>query len=321
MIDRELLPEILTFLRGRYEDLQWPDLEAVIDLFIDTETIDWWLPIAACQALNSRPAEAIPASAAVLASQAAIILVDDILDEDPKGVHQQIGAGQAANLAMALETLAFDCLGKAPISSDHRLKALIALSRMFAITSYGQGQDVGEISDETEYWTMVRNKSTPFYGLALQLGAFMAESAQEMAQGLYDLGVLVGEIVQLHDDLYDALETPARPDWRRKSNNLLILYGLTVDHAEKGEFLAKVDHAPDPPTLERLQQILIKSGAVSYCAYHLTLRHSKCHQLTQDLELPQPEPVLHLVEAQVRPIQAILDKVADPALFETKHRD
>lgn len=300
---------VYEYLHESYRVLDWPTLGEVIDSFLETPSNDWWLPISACKAIGATAAEGIPAASAIIASQASIMLVDDMLDQDPRGLHITLGTGETANLAVALEALAFRCILRSSVNSEYSQRATKAFAKMFATTSFGQALDVGEISNEEEYWEVVKHKSTPFYGLALELGAHMAQVSPDLADELFSLGVLVGETVQLYDDMYDALESPARPDWRRKTNNLLILYALTVDHEDREEFSASIDRATDPEVLDRLQKILVNSGAVSYCAYQLAVRQRKCLESIRAAGFPNPNPLLELVNKQEEPLRAILESV------------
>lgn len=309
MVDWQLLQDVLLLLRSRSSGLNWPTLMEVINRYTDTQTLDWWLPIAACRCFGQSDVRAIPASAAVVSAQAAIILVDDILDEDPKGLHQTLGVGRSANLAMALESLSFEVLGTASVPPATLLEAQQGLARMFVVTALGQDQDVGSITNEAEYWQAVTNKSTPFYGLALQLGGQTAEAPPKACKHLYDLGVLVGEIVQLHDDLFDALDPTVKPDWSPDTSNLLILYSLTVDHEDRHEFSSSLRTAAQPEVLKRLQSILVSSGAVSYCLYQLTIRHKKCRELASLANLPNHSPLNDLLEYQIAPARSILEQV------------
>ncbi len=54
------------------------------------------------------------------------------------------------------------------------------------------------------------------------------------------LGVRFGEIIQIMDDLDDAFQSPAKPDWQRQDNNLAILYAKTADHPAQAQFLDSV---------------------------------------------------------------------------------
>ena len=64
------------------------------------------------------------------------------------------------------------------------------------------------------------------------------EAREDVAKNLYDLGFLVGVNVNVYDDLVDALQSPAVPDWKQGRNNLVILYALTADHPERAQFEA-----------------------------------------------------------------------------------
>jgi geranylgeranyl pyrophosphate synthase len=59
---------------------------------------------------------------------------------------------------------------------------------------------------------IVKTKSSPFFGTALQIGALLGDFSAKNVGGLKELGILYGEMVQIHDDLNDALAVPANPD-------------------------------------------------------------------------------------------------------------
>ena len=88
-----------------------------------------------------------------------------------------------------------------------------SLAHLALATALGQHLDVQHLEGEANYWKVVRAKSTPFYGAALHVGALLGNATPEVAEGMRDLGVLLGEIIQIHDDLLDAFHTPANPDW------------------------------------------------------------------------------------------------------------
>jgi len=58
---------------------------------------------------------------------------------------------------------------------------------------------------------MVQTKSSPFFGMALQIGALLGGASIETAKRLKELGNLYGEMIQVHDDLSDTLAVPATP--------------------------------------------------------------------------------------------------------------
>src|SRR5690242_12023017 len=80
---------------------EWVQPKTILERFSSSLPRDWILPLVACDAVYGSKQPGIPASAALACVQLSILLVDDMLDEDPRGEYQKIGAGQAANLASA----------------------------------------------------------------------------------------------------------------------------------------------------------------------------------------------------------------------------
>src|SRR5690606_15286305 len=110
----------------------------------------------------------------------------------------------------------------------------------------------------------VRAKSTPFYGAGLEIGALLGGAPVDVAREIYNVGVLLGEAIQILDDLEDAFKTPANADWLQGRNNLAILYGLTADYPQKTSFIQLMNRIENDAILVQAQQLLIESGAVSY---------------------------------------------------------
>ncbi|MEK7785080.1 MAG: polyprenyl synthetase family protein, partial [Chloroflexota bacterium] len=141
----------------------WPELASFLEEAEDKSRLDWSLPIIACQAVGGEPAQAIPGSAAIVCMQVSIILVDDILDDDPRGHHLRVGAGPAANLALALQMLAFRAIEQAVDNLERRTAVTASLTWLALATAFGQQLDAQNLKDEENYWRLVKAKSTPFY--------------------------------------------------------------------------------------------------------------------------------------------------------------
>ncbi len=280
----------------------WPEVARLFAAQGDRVRLDWQLPALACRALGGDETVVLPAVAAVACLQISIILVDDILDQDPRGTYRRLGSGRAANLALAFQAAALALVEQAPVAAERRTAAAAALARAALATAFGQELDVRNLRGEESYWRVVRTKSTPFYGAALQIGAFLAGASPTVAQNLYDFGVLIGEVIQIFDDLMDAFQTPANPDWLAGRNNLALLYASTAAHPQRERFAELLTRAEDARVLEEAQQVLISSGAVSYCIYQLIQRHrAACHLLNQ-LALADPAPLSDLLAQQMEPL-------------------
>lgn len=269
----------------------WPELSQFFDHMGNNKNPDWELPLKVCTALGGDPAAVIPGAAALACLQLSIILVDDMLDNDPRGVHTRLGHGITSNLAFAMQSAAFRLVNQTPVSDAQRNALTKCLAQMALETAQGQHLDVQNLSGEENYWRVVQAKSTPFYGACYQVGAILGGGDAEQIGRFYELGKLTGEIIQLDDDLTDAFQKPANADWYEGRNNLLVLYASTADHPQREEFLALLSQIGDAAALDAAQKILISSGAVSYCAYQMIERHRAVQQMLQNMNLPNPQPL------------------------------
>ncbi|MBI3942370.1 MAG: polyprenyl synthetase family protein [Chloroflexi bacterium] len=312
-IESAVKGEVLSRLKALVLDMpevqNWPELANLYEMAVDNPRHDWEWPLLACQAVGGDPSAVIPGMAAIGCMYLSIILVDDMLDADPRGAHLRYGDGPAANMAVALASIAVHVIGMAPVEADVRAAVMNSLAHMSLATAYGQYLDIQNLSDEENYWRVAHAKSTPFYGAGLHVGALMGKAAPEIAGQLRDFGILNGEIIQIKDDLIDALQKPANPDWKQGRNNLPILYALTADHPERGRFIELLPQIEDAAALDAAQQILIHSGAVSYCAYHLLLRQQEARKKLDAIPLVNSAPMEKLLEIQVAPLKDLFERI------------
>jgi geranylgeranyl pyrophosphate synthase len=288
----------------------WPEL---VDLFRqegDQPRADWQLPALACQAVGGDPTLVLPAVGAIACAKLSCILVDGILDEDPQGEYLRMGAGRAANLALGLLAAAFALIGRCQVSGEMKTRLTASLAEMALGGAAGQEMDAQGQPGEAHYWKVVRAKGSPFYAGALEIGALVGGADAAVARGLYDFGTILGEMVQLYDDLEDAFKVPAAPDWRRAQNNLLLLYAQTAEHPQREEFVRLLPHVDDPQALQAAQELLIRCGAVSYCVYHLLERYHISRRLLGRLDVADPAPLWELLMAtQIEPLRRWLDVI------------
>jgi len=284
----------------------WPALANIFAQAMTHPRQDWELPLLALRAVGGDESVVLPAAAALIGVQLSITLVDDILDDDPRGAHLRLGAGATANIAQALQALAFSLIQDLPVDAGRRAAITASLARMAFATAFGQSLDVQNLAGEENYWRVVRAKSTPFYGAGLEIGALLGNATPEVAARVYDFGALNGEIIQVYDDLTDALQKPANPDWKRTNNNLALLYALTAQHLERPRFLELLSQIDQPEALARAQQILIRSGAVSYCAYHVIRRYQAAQQILAATPLADPTPLRVMLTRQLEPVLTLL---------------
>src|SRR6185369_12558508 len=227
----------------------------------------------ACRAVGGSEEAVIPAAAATFCALASIHLVDDMLDDDPAGDYHRLGVGNTANLALAFQ------------AAGHR------------------------VLDDPRFDNSVRSESQPLFGGAFYLGARLGGAAAEVASQMETLGGLIGLFIQVSDDLGDSLKTPAGADWNRRFNNLAILYALTADHPEREAFDRASANAGDAKALEEAQKILLRSGAVSYCALKLIELSRQARELLAEIPLHSAEPIEHLLGVQMEPLDQLFRSI------------
>jgi geranylgeranyl pyrophosphate synthase len=284
----------------------WPEMAGIFEQAESKPFPNWNLPVLACQAVGGDVSVAIPGAAAIACLEVSIILVDDMLDKDPRGEYLRRGSGPTANLALAFQAAAFRVIEQAAVSADQRAAITASLARVALGTALAQHWDVQNLGDEENYWKVVRAKTTPLYSTALYIGALLGEASSQVGEGVRDFGVLFGEISQIRDDLFDAFRMPADPDWRQGRNSLPLLYARTADHPDRARFMDLLPQIDHPQALQAAQQILIHCGAVSYCAYHILKRYREARQLLDGLPLADPAPMIDLLAWQTRSVIKLL---------------
>ncbi|MBN2501961.1 MAG: polyprenyl synthetase family protein [Anaerolineales bacterium] len=259
------------------------------------------LIVAGCEAFQGSVENTIPVIAAIACLHRSIIVLDDMLDEDPRGEYHQLGAGVAANQAAILQAAALQIVANTDWEADIKLAVGKALNEMTLHTALGQHLDVHNPATEAEYWELARGKSSPFFIASVYVGALLGGAPLEVAAELKKFGELYGEIVQINDDLADAMQTPPSPDWVHGRNPLPILYAQLVPHPDRERFLALRDQvtAGDAQALEEAQTILIHCGAVSYCVEQLLHRYQLARDHLASLYLPNPDRLERMLTRMV----------------------
>lgn len=303
MLSAELLR---AYIADIPEIIEWSEVAERLYAAFAMPDHDWRLPLRACLAVGGSAEQAIPGCIAIAASQMAIIVVDDILDNETDGYHVQAGTGPAANAALALLALALRIVDKADVAPACKSAVMTSLAQMNLRTAYGQHLDVQNLTGEDNYWRVTETKSTPFYGCAYEIGALLGGADAKLAAELYDIGVILGELIQVEDDLTDVLKQPANADWNEGRNNLLIMYALQASHAERDRFAALRSQVADPDALEQAQQILVRCGAVSFAIYNLIVRNQTILARLADLSLTAPEYLTHMNTYYAEKLSAML---------------
>lgn len=288
----------------------WPQMLQLMERVVHRESLSVWdYPAAVCEAVGGQARAGLPGAAAVFCSLISIHLVDDMLDDDPRGDYRRIGAGRAANLGLAFQAAGHLLLDDPGIEPRVRAELHASFARMSIGTAFGQDMDAQELRSEEEYWRTVGAKTPPLFGAAFRIGALLGGADRDTADRLEELGGALGRFVQVSDDLSDAMETPARADWGRRSNNLPILYAMTAEHPMRERFLELSARSEDAEALAGAQKILLRCGAVSYCVFKMVELSQEARAILARVALRDPEPIEKILAAHLRPLHTLLESV------------
>ncbi len=291
----------------------WPEAARLVGRMEVSPLPLWEYPAPACLATGGAVEDAEPGVAAVFCLVLSIRLVDDLLDGDP-GPWEELGAGSTANLALAFQAAAGQVIEAAGLGSGQRVACHGLTSRVALDTAWGQHQDGGPSVSEADYWRIVEAKTPPLVSAALAIGGVLGGASRPVTEKLFEVGVPLGKILQINDDLFDVMSAEARPDWQRPGHNLALLYATTADHRDRGRFADLCRRVEDPEALAEAQAILVRCGAVSYCAYHLIELHRAAQAMVVASSLPDPGPLEALLDRHVEPLEQLLEAAGAPPL-------
>lgn len=288
----------------------WTEARAMLEGPIYRDGVSVWsYPAFAASAVGGHYEASLHGAAAILCSLISIHLVDDMLDDDPSGHYRLLGYGRAANFALVYQAAALRVLDGAPVPVEVRQQAQALVNGSNLATAFGQELDAREVRSEEEYWRVVEAKSPPLFGAALALGALLAGAPQAVVDGLLEVGRCLGRFIQVSDDLADAMKQPARADWLRPRSNLALLFALEIRHDDQGRLAELVPRVAEPEALEEAQGILLRCGAVSYCAFKLVEIAREVRRKIASTALTDAAPIQHILNANLEPLRRLLAQV------------
>jgi len=290
----------------------WEEVQALFQDVGTSKPHHWRLPILACQAVGGSLDQVLPAAVAMACGYISIILVDDMLDADPRGEYHRLGMPAVANMACAFQAAALAVLDHCELADMSKKMAMDDMNQMILTTSLGQYWDTLCLPDEAAYWRVVHTKSSPFFGSALYIGTLAGGGNVGVARRLKELGLLYGEMVQILDDLDDAMDVPASPDWTSGRSTLPILFARLVEHPDQQRFIELCREPLDETGLAEAQTILIHCGAISYGIDQLIHRYKKSRSILETLSLCAPQSLLEMIEETIYPVDKLFEALGIP---------
>ena len=292
---------------------EWPEFRSLMERPQPPSEFPFWkLPVVVARAAGCE-AGAQACAASILCLAIGIQLVDDLLDGDSDGVSAGLSPGRAANFAAALHLIAAQAVQTSrQLDEPQRADALRWVGYAGIGTALGQDLEAtSEEQDESTYWRVVEAKSQPLIRAGCALGGIAAGCDATTVEGLASIGGLLGQVIQLQDDLTDALDPAGRSDWLRPHQNLALLYALVADHPDRERFRLLVLGSLDGDRLAEAQLILTRSGAVAYCIYHVVerFRRMQAERLRLRSALARPDVLDEYLRAHVRSLEILLSEL------------
>jgi geranylgeranyl pyrophosphate synthase len=296
----------LDLIKGKL--LSFPEFNEFIDMkhlltrATDRDGVSWDYVFCACEAAGGNALQAVPAAAANFCMLTSIHLVDDMLDNDPAGDYHRYGIGTCANMALTYQALGIRMIELSELNPPHKLAIIDNLSQMMCDTSVAQQKDVfGKNITENDYWDKISSKTPPLFSSALFSGALSGGARLTTARQTAKLGLPIGKMIQISDDLSDIYKEAVEPDWGAPRNNLALLYCLDAEYDLKNEFLSLLPQIKEEGILKKAQEIVTRSGALSYCIYHIMALHKELMEQISLLELPTAKKLEMLAGTLIEP--------------------
>lgn len=255
---KSLYPEVHQVLQNAIPSY-WPELKSVFGkLFEEPLMSVAILPMACCQAVNGNARDAVPVSAALIAAEVCVRILDDLEDKDRPGqLWQKVGDARAWNYASAIHILSFEILSQAPFSPQvfHRINQLF-IDAVFYI-SLGQERDLmGATRTIDDYWRAIELKTSTAYSAACASGAMVGTDNPELIEACRVFGHHVGLAIQIFNDMESIWQPEGMTDLEQRKITLPLLYGLSCDHPERDELSSIVAAKTIATHAARVKEIL-----------------------------------------------------------------
>lgn len=293
--------------------LGWPSLAERLKLPHRSGFIIYHVPGIAARALGCEPSAAAGAVMHVLT--AAFKMIDWLLDEEDWPDMESEGEGRLANTAQAATAVAFRLVDH--VSEDERVRLSLRRELEAMILPFCLAQDGSVCPERSQevYWRTVDGTTGSLFSFGLSLGAQAVCGPQGAgwAAKFAPLGLGLARLLQVNDDLADAIKTPQEPDWTGRTLNLTILYAETADHPEREVFRDRLHDGSAFAEMGEMIDILFRSGAVSFSALSLISQYQKACAEVAAVAPPDSTPFEKTLKHLVAPSLFLLEEVTGEA--------
>ena len=226
------------------------------------------LTLMAADAFGTQANEAMGAALAVEIFHNFTLIHDDIMDDAPirRGlatVHEKWDINTGILSGDAMMILAYRQLEQ--YEDDRYFQLMKVFNQVALEVCEGQQLDVNfetQMSvSESEYMTMIRQKTAVLVAAALQMGAIVARASDSDQNSIYSFGVELGIAFQLQDDYLDAFGDPKTfgkqvgGDIIENKKTFLYLKAIELLDAEASKSLQKLFNEVPVSTEIKVEQV------------------------------------------------------------------
>jgi len=276
---------------------------------------------------NTKEAEVLFASLSVELFHAAVLVHDDIMDEDEirrglRTIHKQCediairdsipnaphyGISQAINIADGGYFMAWEALLNSRLKNEDIVKSGEVFANFVIRVAHGQVLDVANLSmkgaNPDHISKVHRYKTAEYTGvMPLLMGAALAGlHDEELKQAIYNYGLAFGWAFQIQDDILgifgeeEEFGKPIGSDLREGKNTFLTLHVQTNGTDEQKEFLKYClgNHSITKEDVEKMKAIFKECGAYDY-AYSEGMKYVQegIKYIPQITEKPETKEIL-----------------------------
>lgn len=301
--------KIKTYFQNYDTFSNWKELNRLIIKIINDKPKHIQIPGLIAKAYGYDDECIVAAGACLTLAFSAIIVLDDLLDEDKRFSEDGLGLADLANMSAALVAFAFHMLPEFLDPEERTQTGVLVLSEMLEKVSFGQALDSRNPHSEEEYWKVTELKSSAFFSGAFALGGLAVGVNNKELDTLQALGREYGILIQIHDDLRDSLEVPPNPDWQNGRHPLPLLFAETVEHPLQSRFNEIRSNVDDPELLAEAQQILIRCGAISYGMYQIENHYQDAMKLMESMETRDITLLRRAFDELQHPVDSLIEKL------------
>lgn len=272
------------------------------------------LPGLCCQAAGGDPEWADDLAAVWLLFYSAAHLMDKVQDQDePDPWWKDLGPGIALSTATGLffsASLALNLLAQNPLARSIAAEISEDFNRRLLWMADGQYHELtGPPHTLDQYWVRAEAKSGFLFSLACKNGARLATSDPDILSKFEQLGLLIGLLIQIADDLEDVLPATGSnvPGQRKElAYSLPAIYTLSVAPADQQAQLNKLlsSAKTDPDAATEAIRLMNVAGATTYVLFELNRLSHQANQTIQIITTPGAarHQLNELVDKLVNPI-------------------